>query len=154
MILYPKNFVFQIPVIFHLFTWELCSSQIKHSLISVRLDCHAPLSNVLKLSFPKFINLFLVDGPILYPLKTQENLWFSGAFRGYKKGKWVRNGLIFWSFEKHQFQTKSLRKYPLKNYRILIALKQTLKKILVTGDTRSVYRNIRSFARTSHTMFQ
>ena len=31
---------------------------------------------------------------ILYTLKTSENLWFSGVFRGCKIGKLVRNGLI------------------------------------------------------------
>ena len=30
---------------------------------------------------------------ILYPLKTPENLWFSGVFRGYKMGTSDRNGL-------------------------------------------------------------
>ena len=29
----------------------------------------------------------------LYPLKTPENLWFSGVFRGYKMGILARNGL-------------------------------------------------------------
>ena len=32
------------------------------------------------------INPFLAKVPILYPLKTPENLWFSGVFRGIK---WV-----------------------------------------------------------------
>ena len=30
------------------------------------------------------LNPFLVNVYILYPLKTPENLWFSGVFRGYK----------------------------------------------------------------------
>ena len=30
------------------------------------------------------INTFLVNVPILYPLKTPENQKFSGVFRGYK----------------------------------------------------------------------
>ena len=32
-----------------------------------------------------FLNIFLANVPILYPLKTQENLWFSDVFRGYIK---------------------------------------------------------------------
>ena len=28
------------------------------------------------------INPFLANVPILFPLKTPENLWFSGVFRG------------------------------------------------------------------------
>ena len=39
------------------------------------------------------INPFLAKVPILYPLKTPENLWFSGVFRGYKIGTLARNGL-------------------------------------------------------------
>ena len=39
------------------------------------------------------INSFLANIPILYPLKTPENLWFSGVFWGYKMGTLARNGL-------------------------------------------------------------
>ena len=39
-------------------------------------------------------NTFLANASILYPLKSPENLWFSGIFRGYKMGILVRNGLI------------------------------------------------------------
>ena len=39
------------------------------------------------------INPFLANVPILYHLKTPENLWFSGVFRGYKMGTLARNGL-------------------------------------------------------------
>ena len=39
------------------------------------------------------INLFLVNVPILYPLKTPENLRFSGVFRKYKMETSTRNGL-------------------------------------------------------------
>ena len=39
------------------------------------------------------INPFLANVPILYPLKTPENLWFSGVFRRYKMGTLVRNEL-------------------------------------------------------------
>ena len=31
-------------------------------------------------------NPFMANVPILYPLKTPENLWFSGVFRGYNMG--------------------------------------------------------------------
>ena len=37
----------------------------------------------------KCINLFLTNVPLLYPLKTLENFWFSDAFRGYKSGTLV-----------------------------------------------------------------
>ena len=39
------------------------------------------------------VNLFLANGPILYPLKTPENLWLSGVFRGYKMGTLGRDRL-------------------------------------------------------------
>ena len=39
------------------------------------------------------INPFLVNVPILYPLKTIENQNFSGFFKGYKIGTLARNGL-------------------------------------------------------------
>ena len=42
---------------------------------------------------PSYINPFLADVPILYPLKTPEKLWFSGLFREYKRGTLVKNGL-------------------------------------------------------------
>ena len=38
-------------------------------------------------------NPFLANVPILYPLKTAENIWFSGFFRGYKIGAMPGNGL-------------------------------------------------------------
>ena len=41
----------------------------------------------------------LANVPILYPLKTPENLDFSGVFRGYKMGTLARNGLIFMFLE-------------------------------------------------------
>ena len=40
------------------------------------------------------LNLFHATGNFLYPLKTLENQTFSVAFRGYRKGSVVRNGLI------------------------------------------------------------
>ena len=30
---------------------------------------------------------FSTNVPLLYPLKTSDNLWFSGAFRGYRSEK-------------------------------------------------------------------
>ena len=40
-------------------------------------------------------NLSLANVPILYPLKTPENPWFSGVFRRYKMRTLARNGLKF-----------------------------------------------------------
>ena len=37
------------------------------------------------------INSFLAKVLTLYPLKTPENLWFSGVFRRYKVGALARN---------------------------------------------------------------
>ena len=42
-----------------------------------------------------FFNTFLANVPVLYPLKTPENLCFPGIFREYKMGTLARNGLIF-----------------------------------------------------------
>ena len=39
------------------------------------------------------INLFLANVPILYPLKTPENLWFSSVFSRYKMGTLTQNRL-------------------------------------------------------------
>ena len=39
-----------------------------------------------------FINQFLADVLILYPLKTPEKVCFYGVFRGYKMGALARNG--------------------------------------------------------------
>ena len=39
------------------------------------------------------INPFQANVPILYPLKTPENLWCFGVFRGYKMRALARNGL-------------------------------------------------------------
>ena len=41
-----------------------------------------------------FFSPFQARVPILYPLKTPENLSFSGVFRGYKMEALVRNELI------------------------------------------------------------
>ena len=39
------------------------------------------------------MNPFLTNVPLLYPLKTSENLRFSDDFRGYRGGTLVENGL-------------------------------------------------------------
>ena len=38
-------------------------------------------------------NQLLANIPTSYPLKTPENVWFSGVFRGYKIGTFARNEL-------------------------------------------------------------
>ena len=38
-------------------------------------------------------NPFLTNVPILYPLKTPENIWFSGVIMCYKMGAMTRNRL-------------------------------------------------------------
>ena len=43
--------------------------------------------------FKKF-NPFSTNVPLLYPLKTLEDLWFSDAFKGYRSGTLVQKGLI------------------------------------------------------------
>ena len=35
---------------------------------------------------------YLTNVPISYPLKTPENVWFSGILRGHKMGTLDRNG--------------------------------------------------------------
>ena len=52
--------------------------------------CNSPYADNLK--FICKDNPFLANVPILYPLKTPENLWFSSVFRGYKMGTLARNG--------------------------------------------------------------
>ena len=42
-------------------------------------------------------NPFSTNVPLLYPLKTSENLWFSDVFKGYRSGTLVENGLINFS---------------------------------------------------------
>ena len=44
---------------------------------------------------PFALLLFLANVFILYPLKTLENLWFSGVFRGIKWEHWIETGYIF-----------------------------------------------------------
>ena len=39
-------------------------------------------------------NLFVANVLILHPLKTPENLWFSGVFKECKMGTLAANGLI------------------------------------------------------------
>ena len=40
-----------------------------------------------------YFNPFLANVPILNPMKTPENLWFSGVFRGCRTGTLAKNGL-------------------------------------------------------------
>ena len=40
-------------------------------------------------------NPFSTNVPLLYPLKTSENLLFSGVFKGYRSGTLVENGLRY-----------------------------------------------------------
>ena len=56
-------------------------------------DFHKGFSNYL-IKDQCSLNPFLHNVPILYPLKTPENLWFSGVFRGYELGTLARNGLM------------------------------------------------------------
>ena len=44
------------------------------------------------------INPFLANVPLLYPLKTSENLRLSDVSRGYRSGTLVKNGLIISNF--------------------------------------------------------
>ena len=39
-----------------------------------------------------FLNYFWAIFLFLYPLKTPENLWFSGVFRGYEIGTLTKSG--------------------------------------------------------------
>ena len=55
-------------------------------------------------------NPFLIHLPILYLLKTAENLWFSAVFRGYKMGTFARNGLCSDLFHA-VLHTRKFRKY-------------------------------------------
>ena len=41
----------------------------------------------------KYVKPFHATGLFRYPLKTSESLWFSDAFRGYRKRPVARNGL-------------------------------------------------------------
>ena len=64
----------------------------KNVMTNVMDQCDAFLYSS-KLNVSYFLNPFLANVSILYPLKTPENLWFSGVFRGYKMGTLARNGL-------------------------------------------------------------
>ena len=44
----------------------------------------------LSVDFGLLFNPFMANAPILHPLKKPENHWFSGVFRGYKIGAFVR----------------------------------------------------------------
>ena len=82
---------------FHVFTWTLkymcisnltgnCLKSVKQSVGSdLILECnfHVLASDANK--FRLLINSFYATGIFLSPLKTSENLWFYGVFRGYTK---------------------------------------------------------------------
>ena len=57
------------------------------------LRCSSWRSFIPEIVVRNFNNLFLVNVPILYSLKTPENRWFSGVFRWYKMAILVINGL-------------------------------------------------------------
>ena len=65
----------------------------------------------MKVSRMLIFNLFLANFPILYPLKTPENLWFSGVFRGFKMGILARNGV-------HVFISDSLESLHFLRYNL------------------------------------
>ena len=59
-----------------------------------KIKYHYNQSNINKHMF--YMNSSLADVPILHFLKIAENLWFSGVFKGYKRGTLARNGLIIY----------------------------------------------------------
>ena len=56
-------------------------------------DFSFPINPLILKLFGNTLNLFLVNVPILYPLKARKNIVSAGVFRGYKNGnigqKWV-----------------------------------------------------------------
>ena len=52
------------------------------------------LSRCFLFTFSSSFKSFSTNVPLLYPLKTSENLWFSNVSRGYRSGTLVENGLI------------------------------------------------------------
>ena len=67
------------------------------------------------------INPLLAKVPILWPLKTPENNWILGVFRGYKTGTLSRNGLKFFYFHQARLECK------------LITLLTVLLRMLITA---------------------
>ena len=66
---------------------------------------------------------------ILYPLKTPENLWFSGIFRGYKIGILARNGLntyLYGAQYSRMDQVKFVENSLQKIWRGMVCFKQTI----------------------------
>ena len=62
--------------------------------------------------------------PFYIPLKTTENLWFSGVFRGYKMGTLARNGLIrvkYNAFELKlgKYKTRFFNEYKLHKFELI-----------------------------------
>lgn len=73
----------------HLVKQQTTKPFIKHKI-------HLPvflLYDFLNMFIKYFFNPFLVNVPTLYPLKTLENIWFSGVFKAYKIGILVTNVL-------------------------------------------------------------
>ena len=68
--------------------WGVCLHFI--DILAQRCVCESFTAIVLTLVF---LNLFLANVPILYPMKTPKNLRFSGVFSGYKMGTLARNVL-------------------------------------------------------------
>ena len=60
--------------------WVL--SDILRCCTGLRFDCHCRHFCLGELDF----NLFQANASFLYPVKTSENLFFSGVFRGYRNG--------------------------------------------------------------------
>ena len=75
-------------------------------IISIKFKLASPHTSKIRIKsqeIMKFSNPLLVNVPTLYPLRTPENLWFCGVFRGYKMGPLARNGLKISSyFHAHQ----------------------------------------------------
>ena len=58
---------------------------------TVNINCN----NWIILVLSSCLNPFSTNVPLLYPLKTSKNFWFSDIFRGYRSGTLVENGLSF-----------------------------------------------------------
>ena len=51
-------------------------------------------------------NPFLSNVLILQPLKTSENIWFNGVFRGYRIGALARNNVVWITAQRMKFSIK------------------------------------------------
>ena len=70
----------------------------------------------------------MANSPILYPLKTPENLCFSGVFRVYKMETLIRNGLIQPDTVNDQYSRFYLSALPANIYLFKVTNKNTRKK--------------------------